>query len=201
MHDTLPPSSILAAWEAGASRAPLDRALAVLWAAGAGGDDPAGLPVAERDRRLLAIRAGTFGPVMPALAQCPDCGTEMELDLNATDLAKALPDGGAITSRALAALVAGEASSGLFGSATLEDLEAEAQAVELTARLTCAECGAEWTETLDVAAHVWADVERGAMALMSDVAALAMAYGWTEAQVLALGPARRRAYLSLAGAA
>jgi hypothetical protein len=48
-----------------------------------------------------------------------------------------------------------------------------------------------------VAALLWVEVEAGAIALVQDVHLLAAAYGWSEAEVLGLGPARRRAYLEL----
>ena len=47
----------------------------MLWAAGAAGEGhPADLPLAERDRRLLSIRADTFGRLLSLLATCPKCG-------------------------------------------------------------------------------------------------------------------------------
>src|SRR5690606_25623889 len=77
MQYRLTAPSILAAWEHGAGRLPLDRAIAILWAASTCDDvDPADLPLAERDRRLLAIRAATFGPTIPARATCPECNAE-----------------------------------------------------------------------------------------------------------------------------
>ena len=77
-------------------------------------------------------------------------------------------------------------------------IEEEARAAELSTRTTCAVCGAEWTETLDVLAHVWADVETTALALLSEVAEIATAYGWSEAEILSLSPERRSTYLTWA---
>ncbi len=208
------PSNVLAAWEAGAARRPLDRALAVLWAAGEGGEDPAELPLAERDRRLLAVRAETFGTEMEARATCPGCGAELELTLDARRLAGSLaPDDGGpcrpLTSRDLAAAVAAEdAAATLRARIAGPDLDPDAAAAadraiadaaaraELATRLTCADCAAEWTETLDVPAFVWAEVEAAAVGILSDVADLAAAYGWAERDILAMSPARRLAYLA-----
>jgi nucleotide-binding universal stress UspA family protein len=73
-----------------------------------------------------------------------------------------------------------------------------AERSELSTHLTCADCGAEWTETLDVPAFVWAEVEAAAVGLLTDVAELAAAYGWAERDILAMSPARRSAYLARA---
>ncbi len=64
--------------------------------------------------------------------------------------------------------------------------------------VACAACDHEWTAPLDLAAFLWADLDRWARRLMRDVHALARAYGWTEAAVLALPPRRRCHYLHLA---
>lgn len=223
MHDRLDASGILTAWETGAARRPLDRALAILWAAGSG-DDPADLPLAERDRRLLALRAATFGADLPVLTTCPDCGATLEMQLDARALAETLPtDSRAgpaagrltrpITSRDLAAIAgldgaardlalrARLACTAQAPAADLDhEIEAAATAAELTTRITCTECSGEWAATLDVAAHLWADVEAAALRLLAEVADLAACFGWAEAEILALSPARRAAYLGWARA-
>jgi hypothetical protein len=69
---------------------------------------------------------------------------------------------------------------------------------DVSVALTCPECGHEWAAPLDVGAYVWTEVDQWARRTLADVAALAAAFGWTEADVLRLGPARREAYLELA---
>ena len=64
---------------------------------------------------------------------------------------------------------------------------------------TCPECRHRWTVGLDPADFVWREVDARARELLADVAALAAVYGWTETEVLAMSPARRAAYLELAG--
>ena len=218
MRYQLATSGILAAWETGAARQPLDRALAILWAAGAAQDcDPADLPLAERDARLLTIRANSFGPVMPARANCPQCDAEMEMDLNASELADALAQGDQsetdirpLTSRDLAAVadLDGDAMADTLrqrlgiGAASGDDIaqqiESLAAAAELSTQITCAECDTDWTETLDVAAHIWADISTATQRLLGEVADLAAAFGWSEADILSLSPARRAIYLERA---
>ena len=66
--------------------------------------------------------------------------------------------------------------------------------------LACPACGADWRETLDVAGYVLHELGRQAQALLYDIHRLACAYGWTEGDVLALSPWRRRQYLAWAEA-
>jgi hypothetical protein len=65
--------------------------------------------------------------------------------------------------------------------------------------LSCPECGAEWEETLDVTAFAWAEVESRAKRLLLEVHLLASAYGWSEADILAVSEPRRAFYLGAAG--
>lgn len=223
----LTPADLLRAWETGVGHQPLDRGLALLWCAGAA-EDPADLPLTERDRLLLALRRVTFGGRMHAVTACPDCAAELEVELNAERLAEALPDpaneilevdGRRLTLRALtcrdvaAATQVPEADAPavlrqrVTGLSDLSDalatevdarLEAREAEGELRFTLTCTECDADWTEFLDVGDYLWREVDMAARRLMSEVAEIAAAFGWTEQEILALSPARRRAYLELA---
>jgi len=81
-------AQILSVWDAGRHQHPLDRALTLL-AAGQP-DRPrselAALPIGERDRGLLAVRAQTLGPVVELLSVCPGCGGKVEFDFDTADL-------------------------------------------------------------------------------------------------------------------
>lgn len=68
--------------------------------------------------------------------------------------------------------------------------------VELDVR--CPACGHGWREPFDIASFLWEELDGWARRTLRDVAALARAYGWSEAEILRMGPARRRAYLELA---
>lgn len=76
--------------------------------------------------------------------------------------------------------------------ASLDQLDPQA-AVALT--LDCAVCGTDWQAPVDVTEFVWGEVDQFARRLLSDVHTLACAYGWTESDVFAVSPARRRCYL------
>ena len=70
---------------------------------------------------------------------------------------------------------------------------------EVLVDLVCPGCETPFVADLDLSAFVWAELSAQAHRLMREVDVLARAYGWTEAEALALGEARRTAYLELAG--
>lgn len=63
--------------------------------------------------------------------------------------------------------------------------------------LACAGCGHTWPTLFDVAAFLWTEVHAWAQHLIRDVHTLARAYGWREADILAMSPRRRQGYLEL----
>jgi hypothetical protein len=65
--------------------------------------------------------------------------------------------------------------------------------------LSCPACGHRFAALFDATAHVWSALDATARRLLREVHRLAGAYGWSESEILALGPARRRAYLQLLG--
>ena len=69
---------------------------------------------------------------------------------------------------------------------------------ELLVTLDCPGCGEVFAAELDAAEAAWSELNAAATRLLWEVDALARAYGWTEADVLALSPHRRRTYLQMA---
>jgi hypothetical protein len=65
--------------------------------------------------------------------------------------------------------------------------------------VTCPTCGTSWEVPVDPGSFLWSEVEAWARRTMLEVHQLAAAYGWSEAEVLTLGPRRRQAYLELIG--
>ena len=85
-------NELLDVWERGLALSSADRALTLLEAACSGGaEDPAALPLGERDARLLTLREWTFGPDIAALVSCPACGASQELNFHAADIRVPLP--------------------------------------------------------------------------------------------------------------
>jgi hypothetical protein len=76
-------------------------------------------------------------------------------------------------------------------------IEAADPAAEISLDLSCPLCTARWTAVLDVAAFFWTELHGEAQRLLRQVHALAGAYGWREADILALSSARRAQYLEM----
>jgi hypothetical protein len=81
---TLTAQDILAVWEAGLERQPVERALVALERALP--DWPrerlARLPLGRRDQLLLELRAQLFGDALSAFTRCPSCRESLELPLS-----------------------------------------------------------------------------------------------------------------------
>jgi hypothetical protein len=60
------------------------------------------------------------------------------------------------------------------------------------------ECGAQWDEELDIRSVLWSEVSDWAASTLAEVQQLALAYGWSEHDILELSPWRRRWYLEAA---
>jgi hypothetical protein len=64
---------------------------------------------------------------------------------------------------------------------------------------TCPSCGHQWRAFIDIATFFWAEIAVQARRLLREVHLLASAYGWREADILALSARRRQAYLEMIG--
>jgi hypothetical protein len=65
--------------------------------------------------------------------------------------------------------------------------------------LTCPACEHQWPATFDIVSFFWSEIDAWAIRVLSEVHALASAYGWREADILAMTPWRRQRYLELIG--
>jgi hypothetical protein len=74
--------------------------------------------------------------------------------------------------------------------------EADPQA-DIRIALSCPACGHRWSAPFDMIAFFSRELDGWARRLLRDVHELASAYGWCEADVLALSPLRRRLYLEM----
>lgn len=69
---------------------------------------------------------------------------------------------------------------------------------DISLALTCPACSGAFAALLDVASFLLRDLHMWAQRMLRDVHALASAYGWGEAEILALSPVRRQIYLEMA---
>lgn len=226
-------TQLLALWDAGQTRHPLDRALLALALAmpEQAPEQLADQPVGWREIHLLALRNAMFGNALDGYASCPACGSLMEFSLDAGDLLGRLPqpagdarvvlDGGEWrlpTSRDQAMILSApdpETAAGILldrcrigemaGSspADISELESRLEALDPAADIRlgmqCTDCGQPWSAALDIGGCFWAELGNRAHRLLESIHRLAGAYGWREADILALNPARRAAYLGLIG--
>jgi hypothetical protein len=87
----------------------------------------------------------------------------------------------------------------IAGRITETALAADPRA-EVLLDLTCPACGHTWQRLLDIGHILWLEITARAKRLLMEVHLLARAYGWTEAEILELSPARRAAYLQMVSA-
>jgi hypothetical protein len=79
-------------------------------------------------------------------------------------------------------------------SKKMADADPQAQ-IELA--LVCPGCSHAWHALFDVAAFLWSEVHAWAKRILREVHTLARAYGWREADILAMSARRRQMYLDL----
>jgi hypothetical protein len=212
-------------WERGYGCSPADRGLLLLAAARpeTPRDACAETSIADRDAAVLALRRATFGRRLACATACPDCGAQLEFELDAAALpadapaAAKLRAGGLCfrlpTSRDLAeagrCATSRDATRTLLRLCCLEEMAPEATPALLAEveremaqlldvfelRFDCAACGHGWTSGFDICAYFWQEIEHRAAGLLDDVHRLARCYGWDERQILAISGRRRAAYL------
>jgi hypothetical protein len=205
--------ALLALWEHAAPLPPLERSLALAQAAGAARADLLERPLGATHRRVLALREALLGGELLATARCPACQEQLEFAVDVADLcagdAAASAAGWRAPAPADLLAVAGDpdpvaalrARCLAAGAPAPHDsaLAAADPLAETVLDLQCPDCGTGFAVDLDVGSFVWQEVDAAARRLLLEVATLARAYGWTEEQVLSLTPARRAAYLRIAG--
>ena len=212
-------SVILNIYDQGMAADPADRA-ALLCAMGGG--DAAQLSIGDVDRTIWAWFEGLFDGPHEAVMSCVDCGESVEFALPE---GFALPpregDGDRLTlaygtQRYLLRLPRlTDVRNGTLARVALSEdapwedpnFEAIAQAALLKAdpalqvelQLECAACGVVQMLPLDVAGFAWLRIEQSARRLVREVAQLARAFGWSEAELTAMTPARRAIWLTELG--
>lgn len=238
MHTPAPSETqLLALWERGLVRHPIDRAL--LLCAWIRPDLPASrlpdLPLGTLNQALLRLHEICFGTRINACVNCEHCGEGLELtldtgqlyaDANACDTPIEFEISGlpfrVPCSRDLAAL-AGQAdiqTAALkllqhcclahpdkteldFASVLTEAeivMESLDPAADINLALTCDSCGHSWLADFNIGTLLWDKIDAHARILLAEVHSLARAYSWTEAEILALSPQRRTAYLDMVSA-
>jgi hypothetical protein len=82
-------------------------------------------------------------------------------------------------------------------AAMLERMAAFDPGTTLRVSLSCTCCGHEWQSPFDIVLFLWAEVDAWALRTLQEVDALASAYGWSEADILAMSAWRRHRYMQM----
>jgi len=69
----------------------------------------------------------------------------------------------------------------------------------LSLATTCPACSHNWQILFDIVSYFWSEINAWSLRLMREVHSLASAYGWREADILAMSAWRRQRYLELIG--
>ena len=84
-----------------------------------------------------------------------------------------------------------------FLAAKMAELDPQA---DIQLSVSCPACGHAWLSEFDVVSYFWAELTWWVRRLLLDVHRLASAYGWGQAEIIAMSRQRRAAYLELIGA-
>lgn len=181
------------------------------------------LSLGARDTALMRLRADWLGAQMPCVDRCAHCGEKVEFSAPLAVLAKptaepVLPECGEYHPRllttadllAVAHLTPDAARQALAEAAAGRPLirsEDAAQIADWLARadpmahvrldMRCDSCGGTWARPFDIVHMLWQELRALGQRLLRDIHHLALAYHWSEAEILAVPPARRRAYLEM----
>jgi hypothetical protein len=68
---------------------------------------------------------------------------------------------------------------------------------DIRINLNCPECSHSWDVLFDISSFLWREVNDWAEQMLRTVYKLAMAYGWSEREILNLTPVRRQLYLGM----
>ena len=218
----LPAHEILSLRERGDALSHLERSLLLFAAAEPGllREELAGAPLGRRDAALLELRRLTFGETLDCSAVCPACGARQEFSLTASqllalapgtppphdfqlpstntlDAAARAPDRAAARRLILQHCARSPLSDDDAAALARRIAEADPLA-EILIDARCASCGIQWPLLFEISDHVWKEISAEATRLLDQVGTLARAFGWSEAEILALSAWRRRHYLEMA---
>jgi hypothetical protein len=142
----------------------------------------------EIDGYSIVFRLPTGGDLAVAAA---DANVDRAADtLFARCVVDAASDGGSRPIRSLPPQVRAAVVARMAAADPLADIRLD---------LHCPACDHAWQSPFDIVRFFWTEVHAWAVRLLRDVHALAGAYGWREADILAMTAWRRSIYLELAG--
>jgi len=124
---------------------------------------------------------------LAAVAECEDVNTACNL-LVQRCVVQVIRDGAPVSRSDLPALANEKLAAHMA--------EQEPQA-DLLLDLHCPACGNQWQIVFDIVSYFWAELNAEARRLLYDVHILALAYGWSESEILSMSNIRRQFYLGM----
>lgn len=188
---------------------------------------PRDWPLGTVNAALLRLHALVLGQRLDLLADCPRCGSICESEIDCLAIANSAGSGPGPFSLALgetpvafrlptsADLAAAARDNGEPGHALARRIAVDCEVTEELAvalaegvaeadplarielALRCPDCDARWSAPLYVIDVIWTELRSLANRLVLDVARLAQAFGWSEADILGMSARRRQRYLDL----
>ena len=211
--------ALMALYDQAALHSDAARRAALVGAFGGFGDEVWQVTLGDAERLLWAAKLHQFGPAGETELTCSECHALIGFNLleNFTlDAAQEaaprvsfdgvmyelrLPTLGDLAAKRLPEAVQPEAPwhDPAFRAAAAEALDAADPAMDVIFDISCPDCGHVTERVFDAGTLIWTDVQLLSEARLTEVALLARAFGWSEAETLALAPARRARYLEMVG--
>ena len=146
----------------------------------------------EEDGWTVTFRLPTAGDLSAVAAAEPGGPAQARSALLARCTVAAERDGAPVAVDELPALLPERVQHRVAAAAAEAD-----PCADVTLNVACPECGHTTRAELDIASYLWTELDTWARDTLLDVHLLATAYGWSEPEILALSPLRRRYYLEL----
>jgi len=158
--------------------------------------------VQTRAPELLTVTSGAYTARF-RLPNSDDLATLAEHDVQESGEAAAIQT---LLSRCLVELRRNGRKQRVDSSHALPDALIDAIAAEMEnadpqanvqLALDCADCGHRWVSGFDIGSFLWNEIDNWARRVLREVVALASAFGWREADILAMSAGRRQLYLQM----
>ncbi len=81
--------------------------------------------------------------------------------------------------------------------ALIKQMEQADPQADISLDLNCPHCGHQWLASFDILTFFWQEITAWVQRILREVHSLASAYGWREADILAMSPQRRQIYLEM----
>lgn len=78
-----------------------------------------------------------------------------------------------------------------------ERMSREDPQADITMLLTCPSCSGQWESGFDILSYFWSEINSWARHMLQEIYILAKFFGWSERDILNIGPKRRRLYLEM----